>query len=281
MRILIFLLLSVLFACKTEVKGTQNLEEIATLQSELQQLKMEGELKDSMLNESLVFFNEVQANLVSIRVRSEGLKEISKNIEIAGYDKQWMLNEIEQINNLRKNNALNFQKLQEQVKNSNLKLDQLNLMIESLQQDIAIRDEQIAQLKDELGKKDIEYSKLFDAYQQNEYDLETFVNEKNTAYFVYGTEKELIENGVLEKKNGFIGIGKKVKMKGDFNQDYFTKLDIRSKTEFKIVGVKAKLLSTHAPQSYKLYSDERSTTLQVLDANEFWKASRYLIISVQ
>ncbi|MBU2020517.1 MAG: hypothetical protein KJ941_12795, partial [Bacteroidetes bacterium] len=244
MRIVIFLMISILFSCKTEVKDTKSLEELATLQSEIQQLKMDGEMKDSMLNESLSFFNEVQENLVAINVRSEDLKRIARNPETSNFDKQWMLNEIQQINNLRKDNALKIEKLQEHIKSSNLNLNQLNLMIETLQQDIAMRDEQIAQLQEELGKKDIEYSTLFDAYQQKEYDLESAVNERNTAYFVYGTEKELVDNGVLERKNGFIGFGRKVKMKGDFNQDYFSKLDIRAKSIFKIVGEKAKILST-------------------------------------
>ena len=43
--------------------------------------------------------------------------------------------------------------------------------------------------------------------------------EINTAWFVYGTKTELKDQGILKSGD--------VLKQGDFNRDYFTKIDIR------------------------------------------------------
>jgi DNA repair exonuclease SbcCD ATPase subunit len=279
-KVIVFALL-LLVGCKTESPNTQNLEEVATLQSELAQLKVENELKDSMINESLSFFNEIQNNLEAISVRKESIQQLSKNPEIGGNEKQWILEEIKHINYLREENARKVGMMQDQLKKNGLKIKELEVMLENLMQDIAMRDEQIAFLQQELNRKDQEYSKLFDAYQQKEFDLESTVDDMNTAYYVYGTEKELIGNGVIDKKNGFIGIGKKLRLKDDFNENYFTKLDIRAKKEFVILGEDIKIISTHPSNSYRLEPSGKTNRLTIIDSSEFWKVTKYLIVVVK
>jgi len=279
-KVFVFSLL-LLVGCKTETPNTQNLEEVATLQSELEQLKLDNELKDSMINESLSFFNEIQSNLEAISVRKESIQQLSKNPEISGYEKEWILEEIKHINYLREENARKVGMMQNQLKNNGLKIKELEVMLENLMQDIAMRDEQIAFLQQELNRKDQEYSKLFDAYQQKEFDLELTVDQMNTAYYVYGTEKELTGNGVIDKKNGFIGIGKKLRLKDDFNESYFTKLDMRNKKEFVILGADIKIISTHPSNSYRLEPNGKTNRLIVTNPSEFWKVTKYLIVVVE
>jgi hypothetical protein len=275
-------LIGALFACRTdETPIKSQTEEVATLQSQLEQMKLDGELKDSVINESLSFFNEIQDNLISIGIKEQNVRLKSENPELAGDEKLLVLQEIKHINYLREENAKKVAQMQESVKSSGLKITELDNMIQRLMEDIAAKDEQIAALKNELERKNEDYALLFDAYQQKDFQVESLTEEMNTAYFVYGTEKELEKNGVVDLKNGFIGIGKKINLKQDFNEDYFTKIDLRSKKEILISGSKIQIVSTHKTNSYELKPSVSNTKLVIKEAREFWKVTKYLIVVVK
>lgn len=270
-----------LISCKHEPANVSEVENIAALKSEIEQLKLEGSLKDSAINESLLFFNEIKSNLEAINVKKEGLQRMSNNPEASNFDKQWMLEEIKHINFLREENAKKVGQLQNQLKEKGVNISELSKLIATLQDDIAQRDSEIAQLQEILGQKDIAYSQLFDAYQVKEFDLETAVYDLNKAYYVYGSEKELVENGVLEKKNGFLGMGKKVTMNKNMNDGYFTEIDLRNKKEITIIGDKPKMVSIHPIDSYSLQVNGGSSKLVIKNPGEFWKITKYLVVSVQ
>jgi hypothetical protein len=275
-------LIAVLFACKTDEKtNNSQTEELTTLQSQLEQMKLDGELKDSVINESLSFFNEIQDNLVSIGIKEQSVRLKSENPELANDEKAMVLQEIKHINYLREENAKKVAQMQESMKSSGLKITELDNMISRLLEDIAAKDEQIETLRGELERKNEDYALLFDAYQQKDFQVESLSEEMNTAYFVYGTEKELEKNGVIDLKNGFIGIGKKVNLKDDFNEEYFTQVDIRSKKEILISGSKIQIISTHRPSSYDLKPSGSNTRLVIKDIREFWKVTKYLIVVVK
>lgn len=270
-----------LISCKHEPADVSNAEDVASLKSEIEQLKLESSLKDSAINESLLFFNEIKSNLEAINVKKEGLQRMSNNPEAGNYDKERMLEEIKHINYLREENAKKVAQLQNQLKQKGVNISELSRLIATLQEDIKARDGEIAVLQDQLAQKDIAYSQLFDAYQVKEFDLDAAVYDLNKAYYVYGSEKELVDNGVLEKRNGFLGIGKKVSMNKNLNDQYFTEVDIRQKKEITIVGSKPKLISVHPLDSYSLQVNGSSNKLIIKNPNEFWKVTKYLIVSVQ
>jgi hypothetical protein len=182
---------------------------------------------------------------------------------------------------LRTENAKKVSQLQSQINKSGAQVIELKLMVEKLVKDIASKDEKIAALQLELNEKNQDYSKLFDAYQVKEYEMEEMTIGLNEAFYVYGTEKELIKNKVIEKSNGFIGIGKSVDMKQDFNQSYFTKIDIREKDKIVIIGKETKLVSTHPSNSYELTQTGETCELKIINPRDFWKITKYLIVTVK
>jgi hypothetical protein len=104
----------------------------------------------------------------------------------------------------------------------------------------------------------------------------------NTAYYAFGTSKELIKNNVLTKEGGFIGMGKTAKMKEDFNKAYFTKVDASTTNEIVLGAKKAKLITTHPSGSYKIEgADGKAEKLVILNSDDFWSASKYLVIVVE
>lgn len=273
----------VLVSCKEDTNNaSSNGEDIdaVELQNRINQLELDNQLKDSVINESLIFFNEIQSNLEAIGIRRREIQDLTSNPEFAPDDKQWVLEQIRQINFMREDNARKIKQLNDELSKNKFKIESLQTMIDGLMKDIEWKDEQISLLQSELDQLDGEYSKLFEAYQEKAIEVDRLTSEINTAYYAYGSESELSSNGVVEKKNGFIGIGKKVELKDEFNDDYFTKINAKTKKIITMDGERARFITVHPTGSYKLTSANGKTTLTITDATEFWKISKYLVVVV-
>lgn len=281
--ILLSLITLTLFSCKQETPGTENgrsTENTQELKNQIKQLELDNALKDSVINESLAFFNEIKSNLESISVKKDMIRAISEDPEISNDDKNWILEEIKHINFLREQNARKVKQLQEDLKKNGLKIEELEVMIESLLKDIQWKDEQIGLLQGELEALDREYSALFDAYQEQATTIDVLTEEVNRAYYTYGTERELRDNKVVEKKNGFIGLGRSTELKDNFNDDYFTAIDVRKTKTITVSGDKIRLVTDHPKSSYELVESGALTKIKITDPSEFWKISKYLVVIV-
>ena len=139
--------------------------------------------------------------------------------------------------------------------------------IEALQADLAARNIRIATLDETVaGLRADSLAK--------ERTLDAQDKALNTAWFVYGTKKELKEQKILQRGD--------VLQNDDFNKDYFTQIDIRKDTEFKLYSKSAKLLTTHPEGSYILTKDSKGQyILRITDPTRFWSVSRYLVIQVR
>ena len=95
----------------------------------------------------------------------------------------------------------------------------------------------------------------------------------NTAWYVFGTKKELKGQRILE--NGKV-------MNGNFNKNYFTKIDIRNTTEIKLYSKSVKLMTAHPSSSYTLVRDaNKQYTLRITNPQIFWSTSKYLVVLVK
>lgn len=277
-----FLVLFFIVSCKS--KTSTNASENQTgsdLETRIIQLERENARKDSMINVSLEFFSEIKSNLESIELKKDELKLVSTNPEITTDDKKWILEQIRHINFLRDENSKKVIQLNNQLKKSGLKIKELENMIQDLLKGISEKDEQIAILQAELGSLDIAYSKLFDAYQEKAELVTELKDELNTVYYSYGTEDELANNHVIERKNGFIGIGKKIRLKDDFNEKYFVKIDLTEEKEIFIEGSELKFITDHPSSSFTIVAVGKNSKIKITNPHDFWKVSRYLVIIVE
>ncbi|MBL7882914.1 MAG: hypothetical protein JNL69_02515 [Bacteroidia bacterium] len=137
-------------------------------------------------------------------------------------------------------------------------------------------------LKSELERLNIEMASLNLNYQEANQEIGVKTEKLNTAFYAFGTSKELIKNGVLTKEGGFIGIGKSQKVKEDFNKNYFTKVDITTTSEIVLGSKKAKLVTSHPADSYKIEGAEgKAEKIVITNAENFWSVSKYLVIVVE
>lgn len=270
----------VMFSCSSDIEQTSvNDPEKDALEAENLRLKREmDELRDGV-DSYAEYFNEVKANLDSIRMK-QGL--ISKKIgSKERIDKADLLEDLNTLGALMTKNQQTINQLKKSVKNSNLQSDQMEKMIMSLTEEVALKNMEIFNLQQELETIDAAYTEVLDAYHDKVDELAQATEELNTAFFTFGTAKELKDNGVLTKEGGFIGIGKIRRLKNDFNKQYFTEINITKTKSIPLGVASAELLTNHPEGSYELVGEKNIEKLVIKNAKEFWSVSKYLVIVVE
>lgn len=271
-------------ACNTSTPdgtgSTEESEELARLKSENRDLQNQLENKDSALNDAIMLFNEIEENLAMINLKDDEIRLRSTNVELAEDGKQWILQEIQNINYLREANQKKVEELNKMLKADNLQIQELQTMVNNLMGQIQLQEEEIEMLRLELSDLDREYVELLEAYQeQTQITVET-LQELNKVFYAYGTEEELVSNGVIVKEGGFIGFNKKVHLKDDFNDEYFTQIDLQKDKTIQVTGSKFRFITDHPSTAYTTVTNGQNHKITINDPNSFWKVSRYLVIVV-
>ncbi|MDE6271845.1 MAG: hypothetical protein K2M31_02420 [Muribaculaceae bacterium] len=168
----------------------------------------------------------------------------------------------------------------------------LNRTIEQLKTRIAEQDSKIAQLTADLDKAKTQISDLNNQVAEGEKKLEVAnaateeakaetvaaENEANKVYYAIGTNKELKQQGLLEKK--FLGATKV--LQGNFNQNYFTTADKRTLTSIPTGAKEAKIKTNMPAGSYEIVGGkDEAKTIKITDPTKFWSLSPYLVIEVK
>ena len=219
MRFLYLILLISFISCQQKKSNSNpnDLEKIAELRGDIAQLKVDNELKNSLINESLSFFDEIQTNLEKIDLKENEIRMKASNPELTPEDKEYIIQEIKHINVLRIENGRKVNSLNNELKKSGLRIKELENMIERLIKEMETKDQEIEVLRTEINAITTEYEQLFDSYVQQEAIVDELTEQINTGYYAYGTLRELTDNKVIEKKNGFFGLDKKTQLSESFN----------------------------------------------------------------
>lgn len=241
--------------------------------------------KDNEINDMMGTLNEIQDGFNEINA-AENRVTIAKGGEGANKEQQIREN-IQFIAKTMKHNRELIAKLRNQLKQSSVKGDALKNTLESLSKQLEEKDKQLQQMRAELDAKDIHITELDEAINNLHTNVNNLANESskksqvinsqdkqlNTAWFVFGTRKELKEQRIIE--------GDKV-LQSNFNKNYFTKIDIRVDKEIKLYSKYAKVLTMHPSSSYLLQRDaNKQYTLKITNPEIFWSTSKYLVILVR
>jgi len=266
-----------------------NQEEVDQLTQLKTELESEAITKDSTINDMMATFNLIQDNLDEIK-RRENLVEINTegDAEMSIGKTEKINRDLQMINKLMIDNKNLIEALSKKAKNSGVKIGELERMIANLTKRVQSKDVEIATLKEELVTMNFKVTELNQSLDEMALDnmrkqkaLEESIDEINTAYFAYGTYNELNEKNVLTKEGGFLGLGKQKTLKDNFNEEYFSKIDLTKTTSFLIYSKKASLVTTHPDDSYKFVgNDNQIDSLVITNPAEFWKASKYLVVLV-
>jgi chromosome segregation ATPase len=263
------------------------------LKSENETLIAEKANTSTLLDETLSTLNDIQTDIQSIR-EAENYLSVEPNGEDVSVDKKEQLKRnVRQIAETLKSNREQLASLKAQLKKSNFRSEALQQTIDRISAELNQKALMISTLQEELAKKDIRLQELDEVVSslndkiENLSETTTQQSEKlnvqskqlNTAYYCLGTEKELKKQNILTGGGLF---SKSKALEGFFNEDYFVPVDIRETTEIELFAHKAELRSKHPTDTYKFSKDENGNLiLHITDVNQFWNLSRYLVIELK
>jgi predicted RNase H-like nuclease (RuvC/YqgF family) len=241
------------------------------------------EAKQAALDSFFRAFNDIQANLDEIKQKEKIITNSTANGDVANREEQ-IKADIAAIYDLMVKNKQRLASAKKSLKQSDMKVAEMQKTIDNLEASLATREQEITSLKAQLESLNLELSNLTMNYQESQQQSAAKTEQLNTAYYAYGTSKELIKKGVLTKEGGFIGIGKSKKLSETMDLTYFQKIDITQVKEISLGGdmKKAKLSSTHPNTSYKFEgNDGKVNKLVITDYEKFWSVSKYAVIVVE
>lgn len=263
------------------------------LQAENDSLKLENSKQANEVNEVLAILNDVEADFQSIRDAENYLNiQQQPGAEMNKTNQERIKENIQLISETLRKNKEQIALLEDKVKKSGIESSSLRKTIARLSSEIDQKASMIVVLQEDLAKKNIRIQELDEQVQALNEDVEnlstTSAAQKSklhsqdkslhTAYYCFGTAKELKDQNILSGGGLF---SKSKVLQSGFNRDYFIAIDIREVKEIPLFAAKAKLRSNHPDGSYELAKDGNGNiTFKILDEKSFWSLGKYLVIEV-
>lgn len=242
--------------------------------------------KDNEINDLMGTFNEIQEGFSLINAaegrvnmlkdnteNNSAVDNIRENIEFIQETLAENKRKIAELENKLKTSSINSAKLKETINSLTQQLSEKNQQLEALRAQLAEKDILIQELSGTVNDLKDENAQV----RQQKADTEEIAKRQdtqlNTAWYVFGTTRELKEQGILSK--GEV-------LQGNYNKNYFVQIDIRQVNVIPLGSKSAELLTTHPKDSYTLLKDSTGLyTLRITDPARFWSISRYLVVKVK
>lgn len=272
----------------------QKQNEIKTLMTEKADLTLMMEQKDSLLNDVENTFTEIESNLQFIKEKRNQISleqaEGGKNRKQAVVEDIKLMNamleesnkKIAELETKLRKSGINLKAYEKRIAALNESINSQNVEIAELKKVIEEKDMHLAQLNSKVDTLNIEMVKQADTISYKQQQIVDRTNQLNTAHLALGTYKELKEEGILLKEGGILGVGASKAIQENFDNKYFTELDIRTTKTIPLNVKKAKVISEHPNNSYTLVEENGQIAyLQIDNPQEFWRISKYAVIELK
>ncbi|MFV0500340.1 MAG: hypothetical protein ACK5MH_01965 [Bacteroidales bacterium] len=245
--------------------------------------------KDSEMEKLFQELNEVDAALTEITSTYAGVSKAANTTgEISKDTKANINSKIAEIKDILEQNKRKVANVSSQLKKTKNQNTQLQSFVTNLESRIKEQEEQIQALNKELAAKNQEIQTLNknlseqkNINKQKDAQILKIEDEKFTAYFAVGTKTELLAKNLIDRKGGFLWIGRSSVVANNANFENLTKIDIRNTQEIPLTGAKIKLVSPHPTDSYSLEGDpKKPTSIRITNPEQFWKSTRCMVIMV-
>jgi hypothetical protein len=274
------------------------------LEQKLAELQVMSAQKDSLIQEVMSttqFVGDLTADLAAVKSLNAGKPIASEAKELEGKSPAQMratvrervrelatrLGETEsrlsqsraRVASLSGSNA----EMQKQLAAYDSTINSLRVVIESQKTEITALSEQVLGLQQANVALAAARDTLATQKEQLVSTVSTMTKEANKAYYVIGTEKDLLAKGILVKTGGFLGFGKTLSPAASLKEQDFTEIDrMRDSTiSFPKADKGYAIVSRQDPQFLAVAPDKNRqlrTGLKVAAPEQFWAASKFLIV---
>jgi predicted nucleic acid-binding Zn-ribbon protein len=251
--------------------------------------------RDSAYNEVIDVMYAVEEQIERIKQREKLVSSLSED-GFTENRKDGMVRDMRAIDSLIINTNRQVANLLSRLDNANMNLTSFKSRLQHLSKELEERKKSFEELRAELQKKDMELAKITFSVQNLEdkvlaheqtieeqlQEIFSIEQEMNKAFFAIDSKKKLVENGVVIKEGGFLGLGRTLELKEDVDQKQFGKLDIRMTSRLMIDAKEIELITEHPSDSYQLVKDgDKIQYLAITDPANFWRISKYLVVAAE
>ena len=273
---------SILFTACNQKELNQLREENAALQEQVG-------AKDAEIDSVFAALNAIEDNLAQVSAQYGAVQELRRDGEGNTNVRGKITEQISSIENLLADNKAKLANLNNRLGAQAKKNKELQEFVTKLETRIAEQEQQIAALNEELENKNAtirvlnqNVADLTAANEEKDHTLAKKIAEANKAYYVVGTYKDLKSLGVIDK----IGISKRRQQTTtSMETSVFTEIDRTQVATVTINAKRVKIVSKHPESSYQLVNDPNDSKvvsyLRILDQEQFWKYTDYLVISTR
>lgn len=278
----------------TSCKSVEESDQYRELKSRLDSLNRANKQLQANYNETLDMLNEIESGFNEISVAESKL--IALNLENQGDTvsrKDIMLNQVDKIKDKIAEQQKKIDNLQSQLSKSNARnktltatiermqkeLDDKTAVIEDLQRTVSDQQARISVLDSTVTSLEKDVAGLQEQNASQRERIKSQDTDLNAVHYICGTEGELTEWGLFEKK-GLFDSGRLMDL-SNTNADFKT-FDRRRVTVIPTNGKRIKLLTNHPEGSYTIEPQADGTeSILINDIENFWSISRYLVVRVR
>jgi len=282
MKKLIFIAIASMFvmACNRQPQSKEAAGTVSSKDSLLKQLQS----RDSSIMEYIHALSSIQHNIDTLMADAKILK--TRGGEKLS-DTSSVIAELRAIDALILKNQKSLATLERKLKTSNQKNDDLVDLGEHLSQELNDRDAEIAQMQQTISKTETSLNTLTRQFNdsmnvivQQRAQIGLMTTKGNTIYYIIGTEKDLVKQGIIKRSGGVVGLGHVPVLSKDFNTSGFTEADLTKLNQIELNGHFVQFVTTHPEKSFKTTSGSPDKVI-ITDPEDFWSKSKYMVAIIK
>ncbi len=248
----------------------------------------------TLYESSTATIEEVQASLESLDEDLSGQLFTQSEIpDLSPEDRHQRL--ISSIANMREQIEADKKKiaqLEAQLASSRTQLRGVQETVNRLKDSIAEKESIMAELQDRMGimnetiEEERRLSKMEIAareqtIQEKEAALTEAEWEASQIFYAYGTRRHLMDQNIIDRKGGILGIGRVTLVAKKLNPEKFQEINLQESTQIRFPVTKKgySVLSNHIATTYSVEKDGDEYVLSVLDPENFRK-QKFLVIEL-
>lgn len=284
-----FLILLALIVFSTSC--VQTTENNSSIEAERDSIAREKMALQKEMEEYFKIMNQIEVNIQKIR-NAEKVISLQPLGEESNIDTRNKINEdLAYINEMLRVNRQEISKLKERLRSSSFRsaelersvarlsqaLEDESLKVKALESRIAEKEQIISQLNENVTVLESNVEELAAIREEQQSIIQEQDETIHTAWYVFGTRRELREQKIVTSD----GLFRPSRiLESDFNKNYFVRIDARRTRTIPLFSHRARILSTHPRTSYTLEKENNNFILIIIDTEEFWSISKYLVIEV-
>jgi DNA repair exonuclease SbcCD ATPase subunit len=240
------------FSAMNEIE--QNIEKIKSTENLISIQPIGQELNDDQrtkINEDMLYLSEM------LQTNKEELARLKSKLKKSGFKSS---------------------ELQRTISRLTKALDEESLKVTTLNTKLAEKDSLIVQLGTTVSDLSKDIEEITTDVKVKETKIKELDETIHTAWYVFGTRKELKEQKIITSDGIF---SPQRVLERDFNKNYFVRIDARNTKSIPLYSTRAKILTNHPKSSYTLEKENGNFVLLIVDQSEFWSISKYLVIEVE